>query len=369
MYDSYIKNKVIKEYKNGKSIINISKEFYIPYSTISDWIKKENIDKPIKKKTFKELERIIYLYQNIHCHIYSTTAEKENAIKEFLTNNPEYKIKEVCKLLKLPHGTYYNFINRKVEVKQQNIIDKTLKNNIKEIFEISKGRLGPKKIYIKLKERGIKTSIKKVSTLMKELGLTVLYAKRKYVKPKQTSNTFLRNILKRNFIQNEPNKVWVSDFTEIKVQGIPYYLCVILDLFSRKVIAYRAHYQKNTNLLINTFKDAFRIRNEPQDLLFHSDQGGEYVSNDFQNLLATLHVRQSVSQPGMPYDNAVIESFYSIIKREEIYKNNYQDYNHLKESIADYINFYNNYRPHRTLNNLTPNEYEIRYFQNINIEN
>lgn len=127
--------------------------------------------------------------------------------------------------------------------------------------------------------------------------------------------------------------------------------------------------KKNTNLLINTFKDAFRIRNEPQDLLFHSDQGGEYVSNDFQNLLATLHVRQSVSQPGMPYDNAVIESFYSIIKKEEIYKNNYQDYNHLKESIADYINFFNNYRPHRTLNNLTPNEYEIRYFQNINIEN
>lgn len=177
-------------------------------------------------------------------YIYSTTAEKENAIKEFLTNNPKYKIKEVCKLLKLPHGTYYNFINRKVEVKQQDIIDKTLKNNIKEIFEISKGRLGPKKIYIKLKERGIKTSIKKVSTLMKKLGLTVLYAKRKYVKPKQTSNTFLRNILKRNFIQNEPNKVWISDFTEIKVQGISYYLCVILDLFSRKVIAYRAHYQK-----------------------------------------------------------------------------------------------------------------------------
>lgn len=171
-------------------------------------------------------------------------------------------------------------------------------------------------------------------------------------------------MLKRHFIQNAPNKVWVSDFTEIKVQGVSYYLCVILDLFSRKVVSYRVHYQKNSNLIINTFKDAFRLRNEPKELLFHSDQGAEFASHEFQNLLKTLHITQSVSQPGVPYDNAVIESFYSVIKREEIHKRDYLDFEDLKCSISDYIEFYNNYRPHRTLGNLTPNEFENCYFEN-----
>lgn len=81
-------------------------------------------------------------------------------------------------------------------------------------------------------------------------------------------------------------------------------------------------------------------------------------------MLKTLHVKQSVSQPGVPYDNAVIESFYSIIKREEIHKRDYIDFDDLKSSISDYMSFYNNYRPHRTLDNLTPNEFENRYFEN-----
>lgn len=199
---------------------------------------------------------------------------------------------------------------------------------------------------------------------MKELNLEVIYAKRKHIKPKPPKNTFLKNLLKRHFIQNAPNKAWVSDFTEIKVQGVSYYLCLILDLFSRKVVAYRVHYQKNANLIINTFKDAFRLRNEPNELLFHSDQGAEFTSYEFQNLLKTLLVKQSVSQPGVPYNNAVIESFYSIIKREEIHKRDYIDCDDLKSSISNYIDLYNNYRHHRTLDNLTPNEFENRYFEN-----
>lgn len=101
-------------------------------------------------------------------------------MKIFLDNNPSFGIKEVCRIFNLPHRTYYNLINRKVEIKQQDLIDESLKVKIKEIFETSKGRLGPKKIYAKLKNIGIKTSIKKVSALMKELKLEVIYAKKIY---------------------------------------------------------------------------------------------------------------------------------------------------------------------------------------------
>ena len=171
---------------------------------------------------------------------------------------------------------------------------------------------------------------------MKELELVVTYAKRRSTKPSQPKKTFIKNLLKRHFIQEVHNKVWVSDFTEIKIQGVPYYLCVILDLFSRKVVADRVNYQKNANLIINTFKDAFILRNEPNDLLFYSDQGGEFTSHKFQSLLRTLHVKQSVSMPGVQYDNAVMECFYSIIKREEIHKRNYQDFDELKKHLRLY---------------------------------
>lgn len=359
MYDKNVKNRIIIEYKKGRSIVYISKLFNIPRTTIQTWIKKESKRK--NKHTKKDLERVIYIYQNVHCHSKSSTKEKEIAIKEFLDKNPDFSVKEVCKIFELSHGTYYNYINRKVTVYQRDIYDNQLKIHIKQIFEGSKARLGPKKITIKIRNLGFKISIKRTTRLMKEMSLEVIYAKRKNIKPNEPHNTFLRNLLKRHFIQHEPNKVWVSDLTEIKVKGTPYYLCAIEDLFSRKIIAHRVHYQKTTNLVINTFKDAFFARNEPEELLFHSDRGSEFISYEFQNLLKTLKVKQSVSAPGTPYDNAVIESFYSTLKREEIHKHEYQDFDELKASISDYIEFYNNVRPHKTLKNLTPNDYEIRH--------
>lgn len=119
MYNVNTIDKIIKEYKNWRSIRSVSIEYNIPHSTISGWIKKGNIAKPIKKKTIEELERIIYIYQNVHCHAYSSTSEKEIAIKEFLDDNPSFGVKEVCRIFNLPHGTYYNYINRKVEIKNK----------------------------------------------------------------------------------------------------------------------------------------------------------------------------------------------------------------------------------------------------------
>lgn len=114
------------------------------------------------------------------------------------------------------------------------------------------------------------------------------------------------NKLKRLFNQDAPNKFWVSDITEVKVRLNKFYLCVIIDLFSRKVIAYRLSSQNNTNLTINTFKDAFENRNRPAKLSFHTDQGTNYTSTAFRDLLQILKVNQSFSHRGNPYDNACV---------------------------------------------------------------
>ena len=171
-------------------------------------------------------------------------------------------------------------------------------------------------------------------------------------------NIFRNNLLKKQFFQDKPNKVWVSDFTEIKINRAKFYLCVILDLFSRKVLAYRLSIRLNSNLALLTFKDAYQNRGEPNDLLFHSDQGAQYTSIEFMNTLKALKIKQSFSNPGNPYDNAVMESFFATLKREEVHRKKYKDYDDLKESISKYIIFYNNVRPHKSLNYLTPTKFE-----------
>lgn len=217
------------------------------------------------------------------------------------------------------------------------------------------------KIATKLSELGINTTKKKVSNLMEQMGIKSKQCKKRTFEKKQGKLASCKNYLNRHFEQSEPNKFWVGDVTTIFIKNNKFYLCVIIDLFSRKVVAYRLSAQNNSNLTVNTFKDAFEERNRPVGLCFHSDQGANYISCEYRNLLKTLKVKQSFSSKANPYDNAVIESFFSNFKREEINHHDYEFFEELQESVKEYMNYYNDYRPHLSLKNKTPNQVENDY--------
>lgn len=311
------------------------------------------------------LERKIFILEHIKASVIgSSVQDKEIATKEFLSNYPDYTMYEVCRAIGLNKGTFYHYIHDKVAKKQNIINDELISKEISKIFTETGGKIGKQKILTLLQNNGYRTSKKKVSELMKKMGLVVVYAKRNKRKiTYTTTRQYYRNKLNRNFSQKEPNKVWVSDFTEIKILGVKFTLCVILDLFSRKVIAWRIAPKKGKYLIINTFKDAYVSRGEPKGLMFHSDQGAEFTSFEFKSTLRTLGITQSFSNPANPYDNAVVESFFSSFKREEIYRNDYKNYDELKQSVSNYMEFYNGKRPHKTLNYKTPNQYEFGYLQ------
>ena len=124
---------------------------------------------------------------------------------------------------------------------------------------------------------------------------------------------FRKDRLKRIFTTEAPNIVWVSDTTYVMVNKTFYYICVIIDLFSRKVISYEVSTSNNTTQSKEAFKRAFQERDRPQNLIFHSDQGSQYVSYEFRQYLRKNKVKQSFSAPGSPHDNAVAESFLSLI--------------------------------------------------------
>lgn len=169
------------------------------------------------------------------------------------------------------------------------------------------------------------------------------------------------NVLQRQFQTDAPNRAWVSDVTCFKINGRYLYVCAILDLFSRKIIAHRISPRNSTYLITSTFRQAFQRRNAPQSLIFHSDQGAQYTSKTFRKLLRMNKVVQSFSKSGQPHDNAIMESFFASMKREELYRTHYKSEQQFIKSVDTYIEFYNTRRPHSTLNYKTPDLFEKIY--------
>lgn len=224
-----------------------------------------------------------------------------------------------------------------------------------EVFHESKEVYGARKIEAVLKNRGIITSAKYISKIMKENNLVSIRtnAKKDFKKlnPKECH-------LKCNFKTNAPNQIWVSDTLYLPYKGRFYYICVVMDLYSRKIIAYKISEKHTTNLVSATFKNAYISRNSPENLIFHSDRGSQYTSTSFQKLLISNGVTQSFSPKGSPTNNGVVESFFSIFKLEEFYRNKYPSFAKLKKSVNDYIENYNDVRPHGSLKFKTPTQYE-----------
>lgn len=170
-----------------------------------------------------------------------------------------------------------------------------------------------------------------------------------------------QNLLQQDFSAKRKNEIWVSDITYFKIKNYAIYLCVIIDLFSRRVVSYRVSRKCSTQLVTTTFRAAFRERNSPQGLTVHSDRGGQYISETFTALLQQCGVKQSFSKSRRPYDNAVAESFFAPFKKEEAYRRDYFSENDFRKSVDEYIRFYNEVRPHQRLAYKAPAKFEAVY--------
>lgn len=317
-------------------------------------------------KSYRELERkylrqkkIIQILQTSPCLANAPLDTKIETIDKMVSD--EFTINTLCEALCVPKGTYYN---RKLRGKHgyTEAMRKRdeIKPVIKEIYDESNQIYGPGKVHAILKDRGYTVSINVVASIMHENnwfsirgGAKALY---------EINLERKENILKQQFTVTKPNEVWVSDVTEVSFQGKRIYLCVIIDLYARKVIAYKISDKNNTPLTKKTFDMAFKNREPKEKLLFHSDQGANYTSRTFRMYLKEKGVEQSFSRAGMPYDNSVCESFFGIYKQEEFYRTNYKTETEVKKGINKFMNFYNTKRPHSLLRYRTPDAYEAEYF-------
>ncbi len=177
---------------------------------------------------------------------------------------------------------------------------------------------------------------------MRTLQLPRMSTDKPFRNYKHRDNGECTNHLNQEFNQKAPDMAWASDFTYIKVAGKWYYLCIVMDLFSRKVIAWNISSKPDVNLVMDAFKKAYDKRNRPVGLMFHSDRGTQYTAFSFRKLLDSLNVLQSFSKKGYPYDNACCECFFKYLKKEETNRRTYHSLNELQMSVFEYIEgFYN----------------------------
>ena len=355
----------------GKSVAAISNELHVAENTLRNWFlayatPQELADEQSSKEASKlsseclHLQHIIdIIHQSGFLHEVPLQRRLEFALMLYHQNSG-YTAREIYEALDIAKGTFYYRLNHSSEFSEKEQAKYALMLKIHEIFEDSNQIFGSEKIRAMLAREGIRVSNKRVSSLMRELGLESVRvdAKKQYQLREKSSR---KNLLKRNFKASKPNQIWVSDITAFKLKGNWIYLCVIIDLFSRKVIGYSISQKSSTQLLTSTFKKAYTDRGRPPTLTFHSDQGSQYTSKAFAALLKECSVTQSLSTPGEPLDNAVAESFFSAFKKEEAYRKDYTSKRHFLESVAKYIDFYNNVRPHKTNHYKTPDEVEAKY--------
>ena len=218
--------------------------------------------------------------------------------------------------------------------------------------------------YVLKRDYGITISVGRVYRLMKQLQLPKMSTDKPHVSSRRSEEYGdCCNHLQRNFAQKAPNLVWVSDITYIKVGAKWYYLCIVMDLYSRKVISWQISSSADADLVITVFQKAYEKRNAPYGLMFHSDQGTQYTAFAVRQLLDSLNVVQSFSKKGYPFDNSCCECFFKYLKKEETNRKSYHSLQELQLSIFEYIEgYYNSKRPHSTLHMLTPNEAEALYW-------
>lgn len=367
-----LKKDIIQSYRTGSSVAYLVNQFGIAKSTINDWLRPvrleiENDDLKqlsIKysklKKDFDKIKMELEIYKNLNCLPSSPRLDKLDAIKKFYNI---YPVKTMCRILDVNVGTFYNHLNRKVPEKINITNDIILSPLVLKVFNKSKHRFGSTKIAQILRNDGYTISYKKAKQLMNELNITPVLGKKikKEIINVENKNKFLKNKIGNNFNRNKPNEVWVTDVTEVSVLKNTFFICTILDLFSRKVIGHRVHCKNNTNLIINTLKDAYENRESPENVIIHSDRGSNYTSYKFRSLLKSLKLISSYSRTARPTENAVVESFFSHFKKEEIYRNQYNTLEELIKATDEYVEFFNDFRPHHHLNGQTPNSFEKNY--------
>ena len=251
----------------------------------------------------------------------------------------KYSISEMCRFFEVSRSGYYGFVNRMDKPAN----DLELSELIRTCQTETKQTYGYRRVAMWLERRGVHHNPKTILRVMNKYSLLSVVRRRRYCNYSQALHSY-DNLFNRDFHADRPNQKWVTDISYIKTSQGFLYLSVIRDLYDRSIVAYKTSTVQNINLVLNTIKAAKKKEKITAELQLHSDQGFQYTSQAYYNLTKSYHITPSMSRRGNPYDNALAENFFSILKTECIYRTKIKTFSEARQLIDDYIYFYNHQR-------------------------
>ena len=281
----------------------------------------------------------------------------------------DLSIPKLCSLVKVSKSSYYHWCSAMEQRELSAKAEKELFYKIKQIFIESKKSYGVPRVWRELLRNGVSCSRRQVGRIMRKNKLISVHCRRRrFISTTDSSRTRApsENLLNRNFKAKAINENWVGDITYIRTGEGWVYLATVIDLFSRKVVGYALSDKIDANLACTAFKRAVVRRQSPRHLIYHSDRGSVYASQDFKSLLASNEIKPSMSRKGNCWDNAVAESFFHTLKVELIYQTKFNLKISAVFSINDWIdNFYNPKRMHSSIGYCSPDEFELIHAGNM----
>lgn len=270
-----------------------------------------------------------------------------------------YPIKRLCDRIGLNRSSYYKWLRRKESASE--VENKQIAEWIKELYEEQNGILGYRQMTIAVNRNKSKQyNVKRIRRLMKHLHLKSVCRRKRTSYIPSTPEVTAENLLNREFHADAPNLKWLTDVTEFKYYDGPavkkLYLSAFLDLYDRRIVAYKIGTHNNNELVFSNFDEAVAL-NPDAHPLFHSDRGFQYTNKKFKAKLEAAGMTQSMSRVGRCIDNGPMEGFWGILKSEMYYLKKFSSEEELRQAIERYIHFYNARRYQKRLNCMTPLEF------------
>ena len=273
-----------------------------------------------------------------------------------------FSVSRVLKCLKVSASGYYDWLQRGPSSRERKRLQ--LQQEIMDLYEGSRQIYGAPKITEQLRSKGHKVSERTVGRYMRDMHIHAWY-RRPYTRTTISVDFTdrLKNLLEREFSPEQPNAVWCTDITYIHTEEGFLYLSCIMDLYSRKIIAWELGRTLETGSVIQAINKAIR-KTGCRPKVIHTDRGVQYTSDAYEE--ATEGIEKSYSRKGNPWDNACIESFHALIKREWLWRFKIQDFRQAYKLVFEYIDaFYNTVRIHSHCGYIAPDAYEQQYYNRL----
>jgi putative transposase len=265
------------------------------------------------------------------------------------------RIERMCQLAEVSRAGFYRTMQEQRPVEEEMAV----RSAIQQIALEHRRRYGYRRISAELRRRGMRVNHKRVARIMREDNLLAMQPKAFVVTTDSSHELEVYLNLASRMKLTGIDQLWVADITYIRLQAEFVYLAVILDAFSRKVVGWALDRTLASRLAIAALEQAITKRQPPPGVVHHSDRGVQYACEEYIAILEKQRMIPSMSRPANPYDNASCESFMKTLKREEIHANQYDDLEHLRANIAEFIEqYYNRQRLHSALGYRSPEEFE-----------